>query len=238
MRALRRRRSWTQAELGRRAGCSRSAVARMERGGADRFTVRRLERVLTALDARLLFRVLWHGEELDRLLDADHARLVETIASRLATWGWEVEIEVTFHLRGERGAIDVLAIHPTRGQLLVVEVKSVVPDIQAMLAALDRKVRLAPLIARERGWAAASSVNVSRLLIHPADRTSRRRVDRFATTFDRVLPARTIRVRHWLEAPAGALARIMFVSDAHRARARHRVSPTREPLDRAPGRRT
>ena len=34
----------------------------------------------------------------------------------------------------------------------MVEVKSVVPDNQAMLHGLDRKVRLAPLIAAERGW--------------------------------------------------------------------------------------
>jgi transcriptional regulator with XRE-family HTH domain len=73
IRALRRRRLWTQAELGRRARVSRSAIARIERGEADQFTIRLLTRVASALGARIAIRVLWQGEALDRLLDADHA---------------------------------------------------------------------------------------------------------------------------------------------------------------------
>jgi hypothetical protein len=62
----------------------------------------------------------------------------------------------------------------------VIEVKSVVPDIQAMLTAIDRKGRLARDIARERGWQVTS---VTRLLVRPDDRTARRRAGRHATTF-------------------------------------------------------
>lgn len=230
IRALRRRRGWTQHELGARVGCSRSAIARLERGEADRFTVAFISRVLGALDARLALRVLWHGEDLDRLLDADHAALVEAVTLELVAGGWTVFPEVTFQVYGERGSIDVLAIHGQRSVILVVEVKSVVPDVQAMLAGIDRKVRLAPAIARDRGFGRGQAfATVSRLLVLPADRTSRRRIDRHAATFARVLPTRTVDVRRWLrhgnhvDHVGAPLAGIMFLSGVTTTRARQRA---------------
>ncbi len=220
IRALRRRRGWTQAELGRRAGVSGSAISRVERGEGDRLSARALARITDALGARLLLRVLWQGEELDRLLDAAHARLVEVVLLRLTADGWLAVPEVTFLVGRERGAIDILAWHARTASLLVVEVKSVVPDVQATLAGIDRKARLAPSIARDRGWAAAS---VSRVLVLPDDRTARRRVDAFAATFGLAFPARTIAVRRWLRSPTGLIAGVLFVSDGPHAVTRHRV---------------
>jgi transcriptional regulator with XRE-family HTH domain len=220
IRALRRRRGWTQAELGHRARASRSAISRVERGEGDRLSARALARITDALGARLLVRVLWQGEELDRLLDAAHARLVEVVLLRLAAAGWLALPEVTFQVERERGSMDILAWHARTASLLVVEVKSVVPDVQATLAGIDRKARLAPTITRDRGWAAGS---VSRLLVLPDDRTARRRVDAFAATFGRALPARTIAVRRWLRSPTGSIAGVLFVSDAPQAGTRHRV---------------
>ena len=63
-----------------------------------------LEELAAALGARVSVRLLWQGEELDRLLDAEHARLVEEIARRLVGSRWEVRPELTFAVRGERGA--------------------------------------------------------------------------------------------------------------------------------------
>jgi transcriptional regulator with XRE-family HTH domain len=236
VRALRRRRDWTQVTLGTRAGCSRSAIARLERGEADRFTVAFLERILATLDARLGIRVLWHGEDLDRLLDADHALLVEAVTRLLVGAGWTVHHEVTFQVFGERGAIDVLAVRPRDGAAIVVEVKSVVPDVQAMLSALDRKVRLAPRILRDRGLADPGSMApVSRVLVLPADRTSRRRIHRHAATFSRALPARTVDVRRWLrgvsqpDRRSEALAGILFVSGVTTPGGRQRVRGAARP---------
>ena len=207
-------------------GCSRSAVARVERAEADRFTVRFLERLLSTLDARLLVRVLWRGEQLDRLLDADHAALIEKAASMLIATGWIVQLEVTIQVRGERGSIDVLALQPARHVALVVEVKSVVPDVQSMLAALDRMVRLAPVILRDRAWGDGREA-ISRVVVLAGDRTSRRRVDRHATTFARALPARTVQVKRWLATPSGSLSGLCFVSAVTATGARHRVGARR-----------
>ena len=88
--------------------------------------------------------------------------------------GWEVAAEVTFWIRGERGSVDLLAWHAPTGIVLVVEIKTVVPDQQSMLASHDRKARLGLEIAKARGWNGAV---VAKLLVIRESRTSRRRVD-------------------------------------------------------------
>ena len=220
IRALRRRRRWTQADLGKRAGCSASQISRLESGAWRGVTVRRIERVLGELGARLYLRVLWQGEELDRLLDRDHASMVDAVIGRFASHGWLTVPEATFQVAGERGAIDVLAWHEETRILLVIEVKSIVPDIQATLGGIDRKARIAPALARQRGWPAE---HVARILVVPDDRTSRRRIERFGATFARALPARTAEIKRWLAHPSGAISGVLFLSDSPSVQARHRV---------------
>jgi len=224
VRALRRRAGLTQAAVGRQAGSSGSAISRIERAHAAEVTLALLDRIATVLGARLIVTVLWQGEALDRLLDASHARLVEWTIRWLRANGWEAVPEVTFQIRGERGSIDVFARHGS-GAVLIVEVKSVVPDAQAMLASLDRKARLAREIAAQRGWSGVDSA--SRLLVLPADRTSRRRVAAFDAMFRAALPHRSLEVRRWARAPVGAISGVLFVSDVADTGARQRVSARR-----------
>jgi transcriptional regulator with XRE-family HTH domain len=223
MRALRRRRGWRQDDVAASAGVSRAAVSRIELGRGDRSTVRALESIAAALGARLDVRLTWNGEALDRLLDSAHARLVELVVVRLEACGWEAAPEVSFSIAGERGSIDILAHHRPTESLLVVEVKSVVPDIQAMLAGLDRKTRLADRIGRERGWPVAG---VARLLVIGDDRTARRRVAAFEATFRRAYPIRGHAVDRWLRSPDSAqpMSGLRFLSDDHQAGARHRIA--------------
>ena len=224
VRALRRRRGWSQQRPGDGASLSRSTISRIERGLAATYSVRALTRVTDVLGARLAIRILWQGEELDRLLDGDHARLVEWMIGRLNSDGWVAAPEVTFRSGSERGSIDIFASHPDGIHLLVVEVKSVMPDVQSMLSGIDRKARLAPELARARGWRAGP---VSRVLVMPDDRTARRRLLAYASTFARALPARTVEVRRWLAAPNKPIAGVLFVSDVHHVGARHRVPSRR-----------
>ena len=200
LRALRIRRSWRQADLADRVGCSQALIARVERGGSDRLTVARLERIVHALGARLVVRVDWNGEAGDRLLDADHAMLVERVVSHLRRAGWEATPEVTFAFGGERGSIDILGWHAGSATLLVIEVKSVVPDVQAMLATQDRKVRLADRIATQHGW---RPLKVGSLLVIAESRTARRRVEAHAATFQARFPDRAAGVQRFIARPAG-----------------------------------
>ena len=167
--------------------------------------------VAAALDAYLSLRLLFHGEALDRLRDRRHAGLVERLIGLLRSLDWEVASEVSFNHFGERGSIDILAFHPASRSLLVIEVKTVVPDVGGMLTVLDRKVRLAPEIARERGWTATS---VSRLVVLPEESTARRRVSRHAATFSNALPERNLDVRNWLRGPVGTMSGLLFLSTA------------------------
>lgn len=226
VRAVRRRRGWTQAELADRAGVSQAAVSRAERGAARTLTLRTLERIAEALGARASLRLFWHGEELDRLLDAVHAGLVERVIALLRATGWEVVPEATFSVYGERGSVDVLAFHPRLGALLIVEVKSVVPDMQAMLAGIDRKVRLGSGLAEDRGWRIRS---VSRLLVLPDDRTARRRLADHAATIGQVLPLRTAAVRRWIARPVGPMGGVLFLPSSQSTTARHRIGASRAP---------
>ena len=230
-RALRIRAKLTQERLAQKAGVSRGVIARVEHGHAACVTVEALEKVAKPLGARVLCRLAWNGEGLDRLLDADHASVVEQVVQTLHKSDWVVATEVSFNIWGERGSIDVLAFHPQTRALLVIEVKSVVPDVQATLVTLDRKERLAAQIARDRQWHAAS---VSRLLVIRDSRTARWRIDEHAATFGNAFPDRIARIRAWLRAPAAAesLRGLWFLSNESQAIARQRVRGPRPPAER------
>jgi hypothetical protein len=195
-------------------------VYRIERGRADDVAVHTLVRVAAALGARVDILLLWQGEGLDRMLDVRHAGLVDRVLQILVSDGWEVATEVSFNVYGERGSIDILAYHPSSRCVLVVEVKSVVPDMQSMLAALDRKGRLARTIAQGRGWHLTS---VSKLLVLPEDRTARRRLRGHAATFGVAFPARNVELRRCLKSPDRTCDGVMFLSDARHTGTRHRV---------------
>ena len=222
IRALRLRKRWRQVDLAA-AGVSQTVVAMLELGRGRRLAIESYERVAAALDARFDLLLRWNGEALDRLLDQDHAALVEAIAVLLRVSGWEVRTEVSFAIRGERGSVDVLAWHAETRTLLVIEVKSVVPDVQATLFGLDQKGRLGREIAASIGWAATG---VARLLIVNGDRTSRRRIARHATTFEAALPDRLVAVRRWLRAPdvARPVRGLIFVTTSATRTTRHRQS--------------
>jgi transcriptional regulator with XRE-family HTH domain len=229
VRALRHRRGWTQAELGHRAGLSQSAISRIERGEGDALSMRVLGQVAGVMGARIRMQLLWQGEELDRLVDGAHARLVERVIAMLVAADWQVAPEVTYHFGSERGSIDVLAFHPPTRDLLVVEVKSVVPDMGAMLAGLDRKGRVAAEVARERGWNAS---RVSRLLVLGSDRTARRRFAQFAATFATAYPVRTRAVGQWIGRPDRAISGVMFVPLMNQSGTRPRFRVRRAGLTR------
>lgn len=214
IRALRRRRGWRQVDLAAKAGFSRGVVAEIEQGRGDRVTVATLDRIARALGARVFCRLEWQGENLDRLLDADHARLVEQIVRYLGVTGWVCVTEASFSVFGERGSIDVLAYHAGRGVILVVEAKSTVPDVGGMLMTLDRKTRLAPAIARDRGWAAHT---VARLLAIAESGTARRRIATHRATFEAAFPLRGRAMTRWLSEPNGSVSGLWLLAGESQA---------------------
>jgi len=198
IRALRQRRGWRQEDLAAAAGVSRGVVARVEQGRGDRLPVATLEKIAGAVGARVVVRLDWQGEQLDRLIDARHAFLVDLVVREISRHGWLCVTEATFNVYGERGSVDVLAFHPQNGVLLVIEVKSAIPELGAMLLSLDRKVRLAPRIAADRGWKLRG---IARLLVVADGRSTRRRIGQHRATLDVAFPARGWAARRWLARP-------------------------------------
>lgn len=221
VRALRHRRDWTQAELGRRAKCSASTISRFERGRIRSCSIRIVRRVLEALDAWIFMKVVWRGGELDRLLDADHSRLQErwSIRKRAAGDGWVSRAEVTYNVLGERGSIDDLAFHADSGTLLVTEIKTGIYSADATIAKLDEKVRLAADIALRFGWRAERVVPC---LVVAEGRTSRRRIEAYPALFG-ALDRRGWSARRWLADPTGAVGGLLVfenLSDGHQGQGR------------------
>ncbi len=209
-RALRQRLAWRQLDLGRKAGVSRSLVSLLERGHIERLSIASVRRIAQALDAELVVQLRWRGGELDRLLDEGHAALAGAIVNVLRQAGWTVRVEVSYSVYGERGSIDVLAWHPGARSLLVAEVKTELPSVEATIRKHDEKARLAARIAADEfGWRAAA---VARLLVLPEHSTPRRRVQRHADVMSLAYPARGHELRRWVARPEGPLAGLLFLA--------------------------
>lgn len=230
VRALRHKRRWRQVDLARRAGVSAALVGLLEGAHADRLTVRAVRQIATALGLRLRWDAGYRGAELGRLLDADHARLAEWLVRRLESVGWAVVAEASYNHFGERGRIDVLAYHALTRTLLVVEIKTVIVEVQDLLGGLSTKVRVAPTVARSLGCRPAAVIPC---LVVSESTSNRRRLSEHERLFAR-LTLRGKQAVSWLAGPSAAVDGIlMFVKlpdlngvGARRA-GRQRVRPKR-----------
>lgn len=214
VRAIRLRLGLTQGAVAAAAQVSRSAVSRLERGRATHMTVGCIVNVLAAIGARLDVRLLWSGTDLARMLDAGHAALGAAVKQRLERWGWIVRVEVSYSRYGERGRIDLLAWHPATGILLVIELKTDLVDVQALLGSLDVKARLAHSVAAQFGWQVRAVVPA---IVFTEDRTTRRHLVSMAPLFDRYeLVGRSAIA--WLRHPEHAPRGLMWFAQWSNAR--------------------
>jgi hypothetical protein len=175
-------------------------IGRVERGELGRIPYEALEAIATALDGRLELDFRWRGESLERLIDEVHAGLVGEVVRLFRDAGWDPHVEVSFSVFGERGSIDVFACHPAARRVAVVEVKGSVPEAGNTVIGVDRKSRLAPTIARERGWACEG---VGRFLVVLDNSTSRDRIARHADVFRTAFPALGRDCLAWIRDPTG-----------------------------------
>lgn len=209
LRMMRTRRRWRQEDLARVARVSREMVGRIERGDAGSVAVGNLRRVTAALDGRLDTVVRWHGGDLGRLLSARHSAMHESMALQLADLrDWTFEPEVSFSIYGERGVIDILGWHAAARALLVTELKTEFVDINETMGTLDRKDRLAVVIARERGW---NPVTSSVWLVLADGRTNRRALAAHSTVLRAKYPADGRTMRGWLHRPVSRVQALSFL---------------------------
>lgn len=213
LRAIRHRKKLRQEDVAARAGTSPTMVARVERGALANVPLGTIRRIAVALDARLDVIVRWHGGDFDRLISARHAGMHEAMARMFRDLqDWVVEPEVSFSVYGERGVIDIVAWHPGRRQMLIIELKTELVDVNELLATLDRKRRLAWVVARERGWVPEA---VSAWVVVADGRTNRRTVADHSAVLRTKLPADGRTMRSWLRTPLGRVDALSFLPYHH-----------------------
>ena len=176
LRMLRIRRGWRLRDVADRCGLSQATIGRTELGSIA--SVRILRRHAAALDVQADWRIVGRGADVARLLDEEHAAIVEALATAFRHGRWLVEAESSYSEYGERGRIDLLAFDPRGSVLAVVEVKTELADLQELLGSLSVKTRLAPRLARRLNRqatrvasvlaVAATAANRSIVAAHPA----------------------------------------------------------------------
>jgi transcriptional regulator with XRE-family HTH domain len=205
VRAIRIRAGWRQTDVAAAARVPRSVVARIEHGRLGEVTLEQMDTVCRALDAQIDVRIRWRGAELERLLNRDHSAMHEAMASMFATLpGW---------------VIHILAFHERTGQLLVIELKTAIVDVNDLLGTADRKRRLARVVASARGW----KVRTVSLWVVVADTgTNRRRLAEHRRVIRSALPTDGRMIRGWLAHPSQPIAAFSFLS---KGRGASRVTP-------------
>jgi len=214
-RAIRIRIGRTQDELGAASGTSRDKVARIEQGRSANISLGTLRAVAAALDADFVPALRWRGGDLERVLNARHAAMHDAIAELFgARPGWLFEPEVSFAFDRERGVIDAVAWHARTRTLLLVELKTELVDVNELMATMDIRLRLAPRIARGRGWFPAV---VGCWVAVAESRTNRRCVARHQLTLRSKFPDDGHALRAWLRRPSGPCRALSFLTIEHQA---------------------
>jgi len=209
IRAVRLRRGLRQSDVAAAAGLSQSTVSLVELGRFEALTLGTIRAVGRPLDVWIHFEPRWRGAELPRLLDERHALLVGLVVTELRRRGWEVRVEYSFNVCGERGSVDVLAWLASARALLLVEVKTQIVDVQELLSTFDRKRRVVPIaVLAESGWRPDL---IGRVPVLPDETRARAAVSRHGYVFSVALPGRTVDVRRWFRQPAQPLAGIWFL---------------------------
>jgi transcriptional regulator with XRE-family HTH domain len=229
VRARRQQRGWRLIDLAEAAGVGATACSDLERGRAGEMSVRAVRSICDAVELPVSWDVGWQRQLIDRLLDADHSALASLVTRRLERLGWTARAEVSFNRYGERGRIDLLAVHPA-GTVLVVELKTIIVDGQELIGGVDAKARIAPFIARQIGWAPRQVVPA---IIAADSTTARRHVKALAPLLSRYSLRGTAALA-WLRAPVVRASGLLMLTklpntagaDARRA-GRRRIRPGR-----------
>ncbi len=148
----RRRLRLTQDELGQRVGVTRGHIANIELGRSDP-SLELMERIATALDLEidLVARPpIVVGAERQR--DLVHARCSGYADRRFRGLGWLTAREVEIVQGRWHGWIDLLALDPGTGVLIVVEIKTQIADVGALERQVGWYERSAFRVARANGW--------------------------------------------------------------------------------------
>ena len=164
-----------------------------------------VRRVASALDIRVDLVPRWRAGDLDRLLNAKHSQLHELVARWFAQEppAWVLAPEVSYAIYGERGVVDIVAWHPGRRAILVIELKTDIVDVNQLIGKVGEKARLIRQIVRDSAMGSAHGVDVGDRRF---GRTNRGRLAAHQAVLRAAFPADGRGMRRWLADPAGSVA--------------------------------
>jgi transcriptional regulator with XRE-family HTH domain len=197
-RDARRRRRWTQAQLGNRLGLSQSEVSRLELGDGDGAPIRVWLALAAALDLRSTFEYTrdWR-EEPD---DAGHLAIQELLLRLARAIGVLGSFELRVGRTDPAHSIDVCLRDDSRRRLIVEEAWNTIVDIGAAARSFHRKLEAAADVAVAIGGERRYAVHG--VWVVRATRRNRALVARYPGVFERHLPGSS---RRWVDAlTAGA----------------------------------
>ena len=205
---------------------SKSTISRIERGHVRTLTVSTIQEIAGELDVRVDLVPRWRSGDLDRLLNRRHSNLHELVARWFGEVvpDWALAPEVSYSIYGERGVIDIVAWHPGRRALLIIELKTDIVDVNELVGSADRRRRLARAIVADRGWDPAT---VSVWVIVAPSRTNRRRIAMHRTMLRAAFPSDGRTVHGWLRNPVGAISALSMWPDSHPGKPRQDLTPVR-----------
>ena len=228
VRRIRIRQGSRQCDLAAATGLSPTTISRIERGHLESLSIKTLRAVAARLDIRLDLVPRWRGGDLDRLLNSRHSLLHELVARDFAgRGGWVFRPEVSFSEYGERGVIDILAFHPGRRALLVIELKTDIADVNDLVGTIDRKERLARKIAANLGWTVPPEATVSAWIVVAPGRTNRRRVQAHGAMLRAAFPLDGRAIRGWLDNPDRPIRCLSFWPESHARNVGSGLTPIR-----------
>ena len=222
IRAVRLKRGWRQVDLAARSRVSPATISRLERGHPGSLSLDIIRRVAAALDIRVDLVPRWRAGDPDRLLNAKHSQLHELVArwfdAELPVW--VLAPEVSYAIYSERGVIDIVAWHPGRRAVLVIELKTDIVDVNQVIGKVGEKARLIRRIVKDRGWV---PLTVSTWVIVAAGRTNRARLASHQAVLRAAFPTDGRGIRRWLADPVGSVAALSLWTDV----AARPLTPTR-----------
>lgn len=209
LRRLRVRARLRQADAARLAGIPRQDAVAIEAGRLDGIAFGRIRRYARVVGARFDGELRWRGSDLERLLNRGHAAMHEaTVRWLTAIGGWLIVPEVSFAYDRDRGVIDLIAWHAASRALLIIELKTRLVDLNALMGSMDIRQRVARRIARERGWTPAS---ISMWVLVADVRTNHRILADHSTVLRLKFPMDGRAIRRWLARPEGSIAALSFL---------------------------
>lgn len=136
LRAARRARHLTQAELGDRVGISQSRVSAIERGFGGSMALEHWLRLGLAVGRPLAVQLTRTID--DAPVDAGHLEIQEQLLTRLRRLGWTTQVELPSRPDRPAHVIDVAA-RDQAGRYLLLEVYNRIADLGAAVRSTDRK---------------------------------------------------------------------------------------------------